>query len=71
MPRIPVHSSNLHTVGYDVTTATLEIEFRGGSVYQYFGVPGGVHDALMNAASHGRYFDQHIKHRYRFRKVRG
>jgi hypothetical protein len=49
---------------------TLEIEFTDGGIYQYFSVPAHVHEGLMRASSKGSYFHDHIKERYRFRKVR-
>ena len=61
MDRIPVQSSHLASVGYDPATSTLEIEFHGGSVYQYFGVPQEVYEGLLNAGSKGSYFHQNIK----------
>ena len=61
MERIPVQSSNLASVGYDPGTATLEVEFLSGAVYQYFGVPESVHEGLLNAPSKGRYLDQFVK----------
>jgi hypothetical protein len=70
MKRVGVSSSNLGSVGYDPSTNTLEIEFRSGSVYQYFNVPHTVYQGLMNAASHGRYFHTYIRERYRYRQVR-
>lgn len=49
-------------MGYDPATQTLEVGFRNGSVYQYFGVPEALYLGLMAAtASHGRYFDVFIK----------
>lgn len=59
--RIPVSSSNLAYVGYDTESLTLEIGFRNGSVYQYFQVPIDLYRGLLSAASHGSYFDAHIK----------
>lgn len=71
MNRVRVSSSNLSSVGYDPATATLEVEFLNGGVYQYFNVPAHVHAGLMSAASHGSYFDGHVKKAgYRYRKVR-
>lgn len=64
MDRVPVSSSNLSSVGYDEADQVLEIEFNGGSVYQYFDVPKRVHQDLMNAASHGKYFHQYVKDNY-------
>lgn len=67
--RIPVTSSNLHSVGYDPSTEILEIEFRSGGIYQYFDVPLDIHDALMNSPSLGKYFIANIKNNYRWQKV--
>ncbi len=61
MERVPVQSSNLASIGYDISTSILEIEFRNGSVYQYYSVPAQVHEGLMNAGSKGSYFHQNIK----------
>jgi hypothetical protein len=64
MIRQPVNSSNIRSIGYDARSETLEIEFHGGGVYQYRGVPATIHAALMTARSHGGFFHQHIKGRF-------
>lgn len=69
MNRQPVTSSNIASIGYDVVSQTLEIEFLNGGVYQYFDVPQHVHQELMKASSHGQYLAQNIKGTYRFSKV--
>lgn len=70
MKRQSVDSSNLASVGYDVNSNTLEIEFNSGGVYQYLNVPESVYRGLMNASSHGQYFDVYIKKAgYKFRKM--
>lgn len=70
MNRKPVSSSDLSSVGYDSASSTLEIEFKDGSIYQYFAVPPDAYTGLMAALSHGTYFSRHIKNRgYRYRKV--
>ena len=61
MNRTPVESSNLASVGYEVETSTLEIEFHNSGIYQYFGVPENVYQELMNASSKGTYLDQKVK----------
>lgn len=61
MERIPVSSSNLASVGYDMNGAVLEVEFNHGGVYQYSGVPSEIYQGLMNAGSHGTFFDQFVK----------
>lgn len=71
MEHIPVSSSNLSSVGYDVTSRTLEIAFHNGSLYQYSGVPLTVYQGLISAGSHGQYFDQYIKKAgYPYRRIR-
>ncbi|MEI9477587.1 MAG: KTSC domain-containing protein [Deltaproteobacteria bacterium] len=69
MQRIPVASSNLASVGYDLASLTLEIEFHSGSIYQYFNVPESLYTRLMSASSLGVFFHAHIKDRFRFRQV--
>jgi hypothetical protein len=61
MNRAGVVSSDLASIGYDLNSQVLEVEFRTGAVYEYHGVPANTHAALMSAQSHGRYFNQYIK----------
>ncbi|MBG1242575.1 MULTISPECIES: KTSC domain-containing protein [unclassified Nostoc] len=69
MLRTPVNSRNLHSVGYDATTRTLEVEFNNGSVYQYSGVPESTYRGLISASSHGKYFHANIKDSYPYIQV--
>jgi len=67
--RFAVMSSNLRAVGYDSGSQTLEIEFRNGGAYAYYGVSPWVHAALMTASSHGKYFHSHIRGKYEYRRL--
>jgi hypothetical protein len=69
MKRTPVKSSNLRSVGYDAATKTLEIEFNNGRVYHYSNVPPHIYEGLMAAASHGTYFQEHIKDVYSYQEL--
>lgn len=69
MDRTPVSSSNLASVGYEPTSMVLEIEFVGGRIYQYFDVPDSEFQQLMQAASHGTYFNANIRNRYRYARL--
>jgi hypothetical protein len=69
MRRVPVVSSNLRSVGYHSDKCILEVEFHGGGIYQYFGVPAGVYGGLMQAGSKGRYFHTFVKDRHSYQKV--
>ena len=61
LPSLPVSSSLLASVAYDHDRAILQLEFRGGAIYQYFGVPVRSYQELLQADSHGAYFNRHIR----------
>jgi hypothetical protein len=64
-----VDSSTLVTVAYDETRELLQLEFCTRVVYQYFGVPAAVHQALVDAPSKGRYFHHAIRGRFAYRLI--
>lgn len=66
---IDVSSTNLSRVRYDESSLTLEIEFQGGRVYQYFDVPKQIFEELLRADSKGRFFHGQIKGQYRYARV--
>lgn len=59
--RIKVSSSNVNSIGYDKDSSTLDVEFKGGAVYRYSGVPEDVYIGLRNAPSKGSYLAKYIK----------
>lgn len=67
MKRNLVISSNLYSVGFE--NNTLEIEFKNGGIYQYYGVPDIVYKSLLMASSHGQFFHYNIRERFPFVKV--
>ena len=69
MNRTPVSSSNVASVGYDAISLTLEVEFKGGSVYQYFDVPEAVYQEMMRASSVGEFMHANIRNQYRYTRV--
>ena len=69
MERVAVRSRDIAIIGYDPSSLTLEIAFRSGGVYHYFGVPEEVYKALLTVPSQGKYFEQSVKHKFSYRKV--
>jgi len=69
MSDIPVLSSNLMSVDYDYPTKTLWISFKGGTIYEYSGVPLNVYVGLLSASSKGSYHHQHIKFQFPYKKL--
>ncbi|HET6755573.1 MAG TPA: KTSC domain-containing protein [Jiangellaceae bacterium] len=64
MRRQRISSTAIDSVGYDVTTNTLEVEFASGEVYRYLGVPSAEALRLLNAESPGAYLNELIKPRF-------
>ena len=69
MRRQVVSSSNIAAIGYEGRTQTLEVEFLGGRVYQYYGVPDRMFHELMQAPSTGRFFNMYIREGYPYSRV--
>lgn len=69
MERTPIKSSNIKSVRYDAATKTMHVEFVGGKVYEYPGVPEDIHAAFASASSLGSHFAQHIRPLYLGRKL--
>lgn len=68
MRRIPVESSAVVSAGYDDKGRFLEVEFAGGRVYRYLGVPPEIYREFMRAESCGDFVDAKVKpfyHSYR------
>ncbi|WP_112236690.1 KTSC domain-containing protein [Kribbella monticola] len=69
MRRRPVDSASVRSVGYSMSSRTLEIEFVNGSVYQYFDVPQPTYAGLLAASSIGNFVNTQIKPYYEFAEV--
>jgi hypothetical protein len=66
LPPLAVSSSLLASIAYDDARAILQLEFRSGAVYQYFRVPHQSYQDLLQADSHGAYFNRHIRGFFRY-----
>jgi KTSC domain len=66
MNKVMVESTTLLSLAYDQARELLQLEFRSGTVYQYFGVPLAVHEALLNAPSKGSDFNNAIRGRFAY-----
>jgi hypothetical protein len=69
MVRVAVKSSSVASAGYSAEGSTLELEYRNGSVYQYFAVPKSVFESLLGAESKGSFVSECIRGRYPYRRV--
>ena len=64
-----VVSTTLATVAYDEARELLRLEFRIQAIYQYWGVPALVHQALLSSPSKGSYFNQAIRAHFAYQRV--
>ena len=64
MNEVRVESSTLLALAYDGGRRILQLEFCTRAVYHYYGVPAGVYEALLDAASKGSYFNRVIRGRF-------
>jgi hypothetical protein len=65
MERTPVKSSNVASVGYEESTKTLEVQYKGkpskpGAIYQSYGVEPQTHADLLAAPSIGKFLHENI-----------
>jgi KTSC domain len=64
----PVESSAVAKIGYDAEAEEAYVEYLGGDLYAYEGVPADVFDELADAESKGTFVNTVIKE-YPFREV--
>ena len=64
MEREMLSSSNVVSIGYEPTTSTLEVEFKGGELYQYYNVPEPIYQQFMESDSKGKFLHAYIKPAY-------
>lgn len=65
-----VLSTEIEWIGYENKKSMLQVEFIAGGTYQYDNVSEYVYRQFLNAESHTRFFENHIKGKYPYRKVR-
>jgi hypothetical protein len=67
---VQLTSSNLARARWDNASNTLEIEFIGGRIYQYYDVPQQVFDSLCSGSdSAGKYFMSNIRGHFRYARL--
>ena len=69
--RMPVTSSQISAIGYDIDDHILEIEFLTGEVWQYQSSPPDIYHRFAEATSKGKYYLQEIKGKYVSKRLQG
>lgn len=63
-------SSVISSITYDASSSTLRITFVSGNIYDYKDVPILVYQFIKKSASKGIFFNQYIKGKYPFRRIK-
>lgn len=66
---VDVASSNVGSIRYDQQGQRLDVVFRSGGAYSYFGVPRSLYEALLAAESVGSYLNQNVKGIFRCERM--
>lgn len=64
---VDVTSSNVVRIGHK--NADLFVEYNGGGIYKYTGVPKELYEELLKSESKGKYLNEHIKAKFKFEKL--
>jgi len=67
---VPVDSTLLANVTYDIGASLLKLGFCDGAIYLYFAVPESIHQGLLEADSKGVFFNRLIRSRFRYTCLR-
>jgi hypothetical protein len=63
-------STLIRAFTYAEATSTLSVTFVSGAVYDYFDVPAKLAHAMRGAFAKGEFFNQHIRGRFRYQRVK-
>lgn len=64
-----VASSNINSIAYDEKQSILEVEFRNGSIYQYYDVPSEIYERMLASSSVGSFLSSTVKGFFRYSKI--
>ena len=66
---IPVISSNVAAIGYNVEEATLIVAFLDGGIYEYYSVDSSVWQLFQVTPSKGKFVWTHLRDKYAYQRV--
>jgi len=67
--RVSLDSTTLVATVYDDSRETLQLDFRDGTRYEYTGIAPNLYRELLCAASHGSFFNRHIRGHFPYAKI--
>ena len=67
--RVSVKSACIAWVAFSIEENILQLEFRNGLAYEYFGVPAALYTDLLSAESKGAFVTRFIRGHFPFRRL--
>ena len=68
-PHERVRSSNVQSLTYDGVNKVMQVKFRNGGTYNYYGVPLEDYNYVLGAESIGRALNRAIKGTYGYERI--
>ena len=67
--RVSVESTCIASIAFSIEENVLQLEFRNGFAYEYFGVPVALYTDLLSAQSKGAFVTRFIRGHFPFRRL--
>lgn len=67
--RVSVESACIASLAFSLEENVLQLEFRNGLAYEYFGVPAALFRDLLSAPSKGAFATRFIRGHFPFRRL--
>ena len=67
--RVSVESACIASIAFSTEENVLQLEFRNGLAYEYFGVPASLYSELLSAQSKGAFVTRFIRGHFPFRRL--
>ena len=67
--RVSVESACIASIAFSIKENVLQLEFRNGLAYEYFGVPVALYTELLSAQSKGTFVTRFIRGHFPFRRL--
>ena len=67
--RVSVESACIASIAFSLEENVLQLEFRNGLAYEYFGVPVALYTDLLSAQSKGAFVTRFIRGHFPFRRL--
>ena len=67
--RVFVESASVMSFAFSIEQNVLQLEFRNGLAYEYFGVPVALYRELLSAQSKGTFVSRFIRGRFPYRRL--